>query len=71
MKGNTKLDLSEEIKRDANLYCTRDYYIASFLKAKGFKLAATKKMAGTFTLYLKAKKKLKSYCPDFTTVLKK
>jgi hypothetical protein len=65
------LDLIEEIKRDANRYSTRDYYIASFLKAKALNWRPLKKTAGTSTLYLKARKKLKTYCPDFITELKK
>ena len=35
------MDLSEEILSDSNQYSIRDYYIASFLKAKGFKMSAT------------------------------
>jgi hypothetical protein len=65
MKGKYKLDLTEEIKRDANRYSTRDYYIASFLKAKGFKLAATKKNGRDIYFIFEGKEKIENILPGF------
>lgn len=65
MKGNTKLDLIEEIKRDSNQYPTRDYYIASFLKAKGFKLMATDKKGKDIYFIFDDKEKIEKTLPGF------
>jgi len=65
MKGNTKLDLTEEIKRDSNQYSTRDYYIASFLKAKGFVLVATDKKGKDIYFIFEGKKEIEKILPGF------
>ncbi|MCL5772448.1 MAG: DUF5659 domain-containing protein [Actinobacteria bacterium] len=65
MKGNTKLDLIEEIKRDSNQYSTKDYYIASFLKAKGFKLVATNKKGKDVYFIFEGKEKIENILPGF------
>lgn len=36
-------DLLEDVKKSLNSYETKDFYIASYLKAKGFKIVATDK----------------------------
>jgi hypothetical protein len=67
MKGNIKLDSSEDLnetKRDFNQYSTKDYYIASFLKARISNWWLLIKKARMFTLYLKEKKKLKTSYRD-------
>ena len=65
MKGNIKLDLIEEIKRDSNQYSTRDYYIASFLKARGFKLVATNKNGRDVYFIFEGKEEIEKILPGF------
>ena len=65
MKGNTKLDLTDEIKGDFNQYSTKDYYIASFLRAKGFKLVATDKKGKDIYFIFEGKEKIESILPGF------
>ena len=65
MKGNTKLDLTDEIKRDANQYSTRDYYIASFLKAKGFKLINTNKKGRDIYFIFEGRQEIEEMLPGF------
>ena len=65
MKGNTKLDLTEEIKRDVNQYSTRDYYIASFLKARGFKLVDTAKRGKDVYFIFEGKEEIEKILPGF------
>ena len=65
MKGNTKLDLIYEIKRDSNQYSTRDYYIASFLKARGFKLVATDKNGKDVYFIFEGKEEIENILPGF------
>jgi len=65
IKGNTKLDLIEEIKKDSNQYSTRDYYVASFLKAKGFTLVATNKKDKTVYFIFEGKEEIESILPGF------
>ena len=65
MKGNIKLDLIEEIKRDSNQYSTRDYYIASFLKARGFKLVATDKNGKDIYFIFEGRQEIENILPGF------
>ena len=65
MKGNIKLDISDEMKKDLNSYVTKDYYIASFLKAKGFKLIATDKQGKDIYFIFEGKEKIESILPGF------
>ena len=65
MKGNTKMDLLEEIKRGPNQYITRDYYIASFLKAKGFKLVDTDKKGKDIYFIFEGKEEIEKILPGF------
>ena len=65
MKGNTKLDNLEEAKQDSNQYSTRDYYIASFLKARGFKLVATNKNGRDVYFIFEGKEEIEKILPGF------
>ena len=65
MKGNIKLDLLDEIKKDSNQYSTRDYYIASFLKARGFKLMATDKKGKDVYFIFEGKEEIEKILPGF------
>lgn len=65
MKGNTKLDFLNEIKGDSNQYSTKDYYIASFLKAKGFKLLCTNKKGKDVYFIFEGKEKIENILPGF------
>ena len=65
MKGNTQLNLSNETKRDLNQYSTKDYYISSFLKAKGFKLLATDKKGKDIYFIFEGKEEIEKTLPGF------
>ncbi len=65
MKGNTKLDILDEIKRDFNQYSTKDYYIASFLKAWSFKLVSTNKKGKDVYFIFEDKEKIEKILPRF------
>lgn len=65
MKGNTKLDNLDETKIDSNQYSTRDYYIASFLKARGFKLVATNKNGKDVYFIFEGKEEIENILPGF------
>ncbi|MCX6383150.1 MAG: DUF5659 domain-containing protein [Actinobacteria bacterium] len=62
------MDILNEIKRDSNqysTYSTKDYYIASFLKAKGFKLMATDKKGKDIYFIFEGKEKIENILPGF------
>ena len=65
MKGKTKLNNLDEAKSYPNQYSTRDYYIASFLKAKGFKLAATNKKGRDIYFIFEGKEEIEKILPGF------
>lgn len=65
MKGNIKLDLLQEIKKDFNQYSTKDYYIASFLKARGFKLVSANKKGEDIYFLFEDKEKIERTLPGF------
>ena len=65
MKGKAKLNNLDETKQDSNQYSTRDYYIASFLKAKGFKLVATDKNGKDIYFIFEGKEKIEAILPGF------
>ena len=59
------MDYIKEIKKDSNQYSTKDYYIASFLKAKGFKLVNTNKKGRDIYFIFKDKEKIEKILPGF------
>ena len=59
------MDLLEEIQRDSNQYSTRDYYIASFLKARGFKLVATDKNGKDIYFIFEGRQEIENILPGF------
>ena len=65
MKGNIKLDLLDEMKRDLSSYVTKDYYIVSFLKARGFKLLSTNKKGREVYFLFDGKEKIEKTLPGF------
>ena len=65
MKGKIKLNNLGETKRDSNQYSTRDYYIASFLKARGFKLVATDKNGKDIYFIFEGKEEIENILPGF------
>jgi hypothetical protein len=65
MKGKAKLNNLDEAKDYSNQYSTRDYYIASFLKAKGFKLAATKKNGRDIYFIFEGRQEIENILPGF------
>jgi len=65
MKGKTKLNNLDETKQGSNQYSTRDYYIASFLKAKGFKLVATDKNGKDVYFIFEGKEEIENILPGF------
>ena len=65
MKGKAKLNNLDETKQDSNQYSTRDYYIASFLKARGFKLVATNKNGKDIYFIFEGKEEIENILPGF------
>ena len=65
MKGKTKLDNLDETKQDSGQYSTRDYYIASFLKARGFKLISTNKKGREVYFLFDNREKVEKILPGF------
>ena len=65
MKGKTKLNNLNETKQSSNQYSTRDYYIASFLKARGFRLVATDKNGRDIYFIFEGKEKIENILPGF------
>ena len=65
MKGKTKLNNLDETKQDSNQYSTRDYYIASFLKARGFKLVATDKNGKDVYFIFEGRQEIENILPGF------
>ena len=65
MKGKTKLNNLDEMKQDSNQYSTRDYYIASFLKARGFKLVATDKNGKDIYFIFEGRQEIENILPGF------
>ena len=65
MKGKIKLNNLDETKQDSNQYPTRDYYIASFLKARGFRLVATDKNGKDIYFIFEGKEEIENILPGF------
>jgi hypothetical protein len=64
MKGY-RMNLIDEIGKDFNSYSTKDYYIASFLTAKGFKLTGTNKNGRDIYFVFDDKGKIEKVLPGF------
>ena len=59
------MDLLSEIGKDFNSYSTKDYYIASFLTARGFKLIGTNKKGRDIYFIFEDKEKVEKVLPGF------
>lgn len=59
------MDLLGEINKDFNSYSTNDYYIASFLTAKGFNIIATNKNGKEIYFLFDGKEKIEKILPGF------
>jgi len=65
------MNLINEIKKDFNSYSTKDYYIASFLIAKGFKLASTNKKGREIFFVFEGREKIEKVLPGFYNGIEK
>lgn len=59
------MNLIDEIGKDFNSYSTKDYYIASFLTAKGFKLTGTDRKGREVFFKFEGRKKIEKILPGF------
>jgi hypothetical protein len=53
------------MKRDLGSYVTKDYYIASFLKAKSFKLISTNKKGREVYFIFEGREEIENILPGF------
>jgi len=65
------MNLIDEIGKDFNSYSTKDYYIASFLIAKGFKLTSTNKKGREIFFVFEGREKIEKVLPGFYNGIEK